>query len=126
MLGGSKVYPTIAVSDLEAAKKFYEDVLGLEKTSENPGGVFYKSGDCGVFVYPSGTAGTNQATYASWEVDDVESTIEALKAKGVSFEQYDNMPGVTRDGDLHTMGDLKAAWFKDPTGNILSIVNQVG
>jgi catechol 2,3-dioxygenase-like lactoylglutathione lyase family enzyme len=126
MLGGSNVYPTIAVSDLGAAKKFYGEVLGLEKTTETPGGVFYKSGDCSIFVYPSGTAGTNQATYASWKVDDVEGTIEALKAKGVDFEQYDDMPGITREGDLHTMGDFKAAWFKDTSGNTLSIVNRAG
>src|SRR5438270_667269 len=126
MLGGNDVCATIAVKDLATAQPFYEEVLGLEKSMESPGGVFYKSGNSGVFVYPSGTAGTNQATYASWMVEDVEGTAEALKAKGVTFEQYDNLPGATREGDIHVMGELKSAWFKDPDGNILNIVNQMG
>lgn len=126
MLGSANAYATIAVKDFDEAKKFYEEILGLEKAHESPGGAMYKSGNSMVFVYPSGVAGTNQATYASWEVDDVEATIASLKDKGVSFEQYDAIPGVTRQGDLHIMGSLKAAWFKDPSGNILSIVNQAG
>lgn len=123
MLGDSKVYPTIAVKDLDAAKKFYGELLGLEVADENPGGVAYKSGNSGIFVYPSEMAGTNKATYASWSVSDIEATIEDLKAKGLSFEHYDDMPGMTREGDIHTMGPLKAAWFKDPDGNILALDN---
>ena len=126
MLGDKEVCATIAVSDMGAAAKFYGETLGLKKGMESPGGTFYKSGNSGVFVYPSGTAGTNKATYAAWMVDDVEGAIEALKAKGVSFEQYDDLPGVKREGDLHIMGELKAAWFTDPDGNILNIVNQMG
>ena len=126
MLNEASAYPTIAVNDIETAKKFYEDTLGLDKVSESPGGVLYKSGSSHVFVYPSMTAGTNQATYAGWTVEDVESTVSELKNKGVSFEQYDNLPQVKREGDIHFMGDLKAAWFKDPTGNILSITNTAG
>jgi catechol 2,3-dioxygenase-like lactoylglutathione lyase family enzyme len=125
MLGSSDVCATIAVSDLDAAGKFYEETLGLEKGMESPGGVFYKSGKSGVFVYPSGTAGTNKATYAAWMVDDVEATAKALKDKGVEFEQYDDLPG-KREGDIHIIGEMKAAWFTDPDGNILNIVNQMG
>ena len=126
MLSSSEVCATIAVSDLAAAQKFYEEVLGFEKSKETPGGVFYKSGSSGIFVYPSSSAGTNKATYASWLVDDVEAEIEALKAKGVTFEHYDDMPDTTLEGDVHVMGSMKAAWFKDPDGNILNIVNQMG
>jgi catechol 2,3-dioxygenase-like lactoylglutathione lyase family enzyme len=111
---------------MDAAAKFYGETLGLEKGMESPGGTFYKSGNSGVFVYPSQYAGSNQATAAAWTVKDVEGAIEGLKAKGVTFEQYDGIPGATREGDLHVMGELKAAWFKDPDGNILNIVNQVG
>lgn len=121
MLGNSKVMATLAVSDLDAAKKFYEETLGLTKVDENPGGVTYKSGSTQLFVYPSSFAGTNKATGATWEVDDVEAVVKELKGKGVSFEQYDNLPGVTREGDVHVMGGLKAAWFKDPSGNILNV-----
>jgi catechol 2,3-dioxygenase-like lactoylglutathione lyase family enzyme len=126
MLGSNDVCATIGVSDLAAAQKFYEETLGLEKGMESPGGVFYKSGKSGVFVYPTQYAGTNQATYASWLVEDVGGAVESLKAKGVSFEHYDDMPDTTLEGDVHVMGSMKAAWFKDPDGNILNIVNQMG
>jgi hypothetical protein len=84
------------------------------------------SGNSGVFVYPSEFAGSNKATAASWMDEDVAGTVEALKAKGVSFEHYDNIPGMTLEGDVHSMGNMKSAWFKDPDGNILNIVNQAG
>ena len=126
MLGSNNVCACLAVKDMDAAKKFYEETLGLEKGMESPGGTFYKSGNGGVFVYPSQFAGSNKATAAAWQVEDVEGAIADLKGKGVKFEQYDGIPGATREGDLHTIGELKAAWFKDPDGNILNIVNQIG
>ena len=60
------------------------------------------------------------------DFSDVDKVAAALKEKGVRFEQYDNMPGATRDGDIHVMGEMRAAWFKDPDGNILNIVNRMG
>lgn len=126
MLGNNDVCACLAVKDMDEATKFYGQTLGLEKGMESPGGTFFTSGDSGVFVYPSQFAGSNQATAAAWQVDDVDATVNDLKAKGVTFEQYDNIPGATREGDVHVMGDLRAAWFKDPDGNILNIVNQVG
>jgi catechol 2,3-dioxygenase-like lactoylglutathione lyase family enzyme len=126
MLGGSDCVATIAVSDQEAARKFYEGVLGLEQAMESPGGVFYKSGKTGVFVYPSEYAGSNKATAASWMASDVPAVAEALKAKGVSLEHYPDLPGVTMEGDVHVMGELNAIWFKDPDGNILNVTNEMG
>jgi catechol 2,3-dioxygenase-like lactoylglutathione lyase family enzyme len=123
MLGDATAIPTVAVKDLDAAKKFYGETLGLEQQDENAGGVMYKSGSGGVFVYPSEFAGSNKATYVNWSVSDLEATVADLKSKGVSFEQYDNLPGMTRDGDIHSMGEFKATWFKDPDGNILAIDN---
>ena len=123
MLSESKVTATIAVKDLAKAKEFYGTTLGLKQTDENPGGVTYASGGSELFVYPSSSAGTNQATYAAWEVQNIESVVEGLKGKGVSFLQYDDIPGTTREGDIHVMGPMKAAWFKDPDGNILSVDN---
>jgi catechol 2,3-dioxygenase-like lactoylglutathione lyase family enzyme len=125
MLDDSNVYPTIAVKDLDEAKKFYGEVLGLEPVHEDPGGVAYKAGNSRLFVYPSEYAGTNKATYASWSVAGIEQVVEDLKAKGVSFEHYDNMPDTILEGDIHASGEMKIAWFKDPTGNILAIDNQV-
>ncbi len=122
MLGNSDACATIAVSDMEAAKKFYGETLGLAPGKEGGGGIFFQSGSSGIFVYQSNKAGTNKATYAAWMVDDVEAVAKSLKDKGVSFEQYDDLPG-EREGDIHIMGDIKSAWFTDPDGNILNIVN---
>jgi len=77
----------------------------------------------GMSAKESDYAGTNQATAASWQVADIDQEIAALKEKGITFEQYD-LPGVTHTGDVHTVGGLKAAWFKDPDGNILNLVNR--
>jgi catechol 2,3-dioxygenase-like lactoylglutathione lyase family enzyme len=115
---------TIAVKDLMKATKFYSETLGLKRTGrEEPGGLTFATGKSQLFVYQSQFAGTNKATTASWNVGaDLENTIKALKGKGVSFEHYD-MPGMKRDGDIHTMGNTKAAWFKDPDGNILALIS---
>jgi catechol 2,3-dioxygenase-like lactoylglutathione lyase family enzyme len=126
MLGDRTVVATVAVKDIETAKQFYEGVLGLTKAGDDdPGGILYKSGNSNLFLYPSEYAGTNQATSASWGVgDDIKSVVEELKGKGVNFETYD-MPNVTRDGAIHIIGELKSAWFKDPDGNILNLVNRM-
>lgn len=123
MLGDANFVTTIAVKNIDEAKKFYGDTLGLKFVSENVGGAEYQSGNSRVFLYPSDFAGSNQATYGGWTVDDIESVVEDLKGKGVQFEQYDNMPG-TREGDIHILdGTFKSAWFKDPSGNILALDN---
>jgi catechol 2,3-dioxygenase-like lactoylglutathione lyase family enzyme len=124
MLGSTNAIATIAVRNVDAAKKFYEGTLGLKPTrSEEPGVQGYKSGNADVLVYQSQYAGTNKATAVTWAVRDLEGVIRDLKAKGVRFEHYD-MPGVTRQGDVHGTGKTKAAWFKDPDGNILALVSQ--
>jgi len=112
----------VAVKDLGEATPFYEKTLGLTKVGEDPGFVQFRSGASTFIVYESETAGTNQATNAAWRVDDVEEEVRELKAKGVSsFQQYDDLPGVNRDGDIHDAGGFKIAWFKDATGNIFEI-----
>lgn len=122
MLNETNAAATIAVKDLAKARKFYEGVLGLQREGGDEQGVLnYKSGNSSVVVYQSSFAGTNQATAATWTVKSVDSEVSALKAKGVSFEHY-VMPGVTLKGDVHLTGKTKAAWFKDPDGNILAIV----
>ena len=122
MLGDKDAVATVAVKDMEVAERFYEGTLGLKKAnSEEPEALLYKAGKSMVLVYKSQYAGTNKATAVTWGVgDDVEGAVRALKGRGVTFEHYD-LPGATRKGDVHVMGDLKAAWFKDPDGNILHI-----
>jgi catechol 2,3-dioxygenase-like lactoylglutathione lyase family enzyme len=124
MLGSKNAGATLAVSDLQRARDFYERTLGLEPLQDDLGYVLYKSGDSVLLVYPSEYAGTNQATAVTWAVgDDFEATVEGLKAKGVTFEHYDDLPETTREGDVHLMGGLKGVWVKDPDGNILSLID---
>jgi catechol 2,3-dioxygenase-like lactoylglutathione lyase family enzyme len=124
MLGNKDAAANIAVRNLETARKFYEGTLGLKQVgTEGQELVAYRSGNSRLLLYRSDYAGTNKATTVTWTVgDDVESIAGALKAKGVTFEHYD-MPGVTREGDVHAAGNRKIAWFKDPDGNILCIVS---
>jgi catechol 2,3-dioxygenase-like lactoylglutathione lyase family enzyme len=125
MLGEHDVGATLAVSDLEAAKKFYEDTLGLTTATAMEGAAIYASGASTLLVYESEYAGTNKATAATWAVgEQFDAVIDDLRGKGVSFEHYDDLPGTTREGDIHTIGEMRGVWFKDPDGNILSIVEQ--
>jgi catechol-2,3-dioxygenase len=114
----------LRVSDAELLRDFYERVVGLHEPNVMPGGVLYRSGGTSVLVYESAFAGTNQATAASWDVgEDLEQEIDELRGKGVTFEHYDDLPGATREGDVHSFGDTRGAWFKDPDGNILNLVS---
>jgi len=123
MLGDNDAMATIAVKNLTAARKFYEGKLGFKAVhTEGDQAVAFKSGNSQLLVYQSQFAGTNKATAATWMVKDVEGLVKDLKAKGVAFEHYD-FPGVTRKGDVHIAGARKNAWFKDPDGNILALVN---
>jgi catechol 2,3-dioxygenase-like lactoylglutathione lyase family enzyme len=125
MLSDKDVAANIAVKNLATARKFYEDILGLKQVgAEGDEIVVYKSGNTILNVYRSQYAGTNKATAVTWAVgDDVEGIVRALKAKGVVFEHYD-MPDMRLEGDVHVAGNMKVAWFKDPDGNILNIINQ--
>ena len=121
MLGKANATPMIAVKDIDRARKFYADTLGLETKDEMGGEVLtVKSGDTAISVYRSEFAGTNQATTLTFDVDDINAEVRELKDKGVFFEQYD-MPGLERQGDLYVAQGMKTAWFKDPDGNILSL-----
>jgi catechol 2,3-dioxygenase-like lactoylglutathione lyase family enzyme len=125
MLGNKDAAANIAVRDLETAKKFYQDILGLTQVGvEGQEVIVFKSGNSIINVYRSQYAGTNQATAVTWVVgEDMEGVVQQLKAKGVAFEHYD-MPGVTRQGDIHVADNMKVAWFKDPDGNILNITSR--
>ncbi|MER9331829.1 VOC family protein [Mesorhizobium sp. M0488] len=126
MLANSNATANLAVKDMARAKAFYEGTLGL-KPVDHMGDelIVYKSGDTTINVYRSQFAGTNKATAVTWTVgDQIDSVVQSLKSKGVGFEHYE-MPGLTIEGDVH-VGDqgMKVAWFKDPDGNILNLVNR--
>ena len=124
MLGDNDAVATIAVKSIDAARKFYSDVLRLAPGESREAQVLtYKSGSTRILVYQSQFAGTNKATTVTWPVADVDAEVKLLKGRGVQFEHYD-FPGMTRNGDIHDTGRGKAAWFKDPDGNILAIVSR--
>ena len=121
MLGKANTTPMIAVKDLDRAKSFYRDKLGLKPLEEFGEGVTLKSGDTTLNVYRSEFAGTNKATTLTFEVDDIASEVRELKDKGIFFEKFD-VQGLTPKGDIYEGEKIKTAWFKDPDGNILSLI----
>ena len=124
MLNDKAALATLPVKDIEVARKFYESTVGLTPVpADEPGVLGFRSGDSTVLVYESQFAGTNRATAATWVVgDELDDVVRTLKSKGVKFEHYD-LPDTSRQGDVHVSGKTKVAWFKDPDGNILSLVN---
>lgn len=122
MLTNATAFPTIGVKDLAVARDFYEKKLGLKPVGEQNEQVqLLKSGDATIEIYKSEFAGTNQATALTWGLgDELENEVKTLRDKGVEFEHY-SMPETKIEGDIHVMKDMKAAWFKDPDGNILCL-----
>jgi catechol 2,3-dioxygenase-like lactoylglutathione lyase family enzyme len=120
MLTTAPIRAYIPAADIARARRFYEGILGLHPKEQFAGGVIYECGGTDVFMYPTANAGTSKASQAFWQVDDVEAEVAELKARGVTFEEYD-VPGLkTRNGIL-TAGGAKTAWFKDTEGNILAV-----
>lgn len=117
-------HATLPASDLDRAKNWYADKLGLKPSEEGDVGAYYDVGSSRFLLYPSQFAGTNQATAASFEVDDIEAAVAELRQNGVTFEEYD-IPGVKTENGIATfeaMGrTVQSAWFKDSEGNILAI-----
>ena len=124
MLGNKDAVANIAVRNLQTARKFYEGTLGLKAVAaEGDELIAFRSGGSTLYVYRSDFAGTNKATAVTWEVgDEVDALARELGAKGVAFERYE-MPGMKHEGDVHVGDGMRIAWFKDPDGNILSIVS---
>ena len=112
---------TLPAANIERAKKFYSEKLGLMPGMVQPdGSLFYKCKDSAFVVYPSQFAGTAKSTALGFQTDDIERIMKDLRSKGVVFEEYD-MPGLKTVHGVATMGNVKAAWFKDSEGNILAI-----
>ena len=109
----------VAVSDMDRARTFYADTLGLELGKSDNYVMEFRTGATALVVYKSDFAGTNQANAVVWGVgDEIEAIVENLKGKGVVFEHYE---GMGLQGDIHVAGDFKMVWFKDPDGNILHL-----
>ena len=124
MYGNKALHPVLPASDLDRAKRWYSEKLGLEPAREDEyGGAEYEIGGAMFLVYQSEFAGTNKATAAGFRVDDFDATVAELRSAGVVFEDVDfGEFGSTVDGVLTMSGSNdKAAWFKDSEGNILSL-----
>ena len=125
-LQDGKVGATIAVTDMDRAVEFYEGKLGLSPAGGNEpdGGRTYECAEgTSLHIFPSPYAKASGATVAGWIVDDVEGTVDALTAKGVTFEQYDEEPVTTNEKGVARMGDYVGAWAKDPDGNVVTLCN---
>ena len=118
-----KVGTAVAVSDIARARSFYEGKLGLESVQQSDEMATYECAEgTGLFIYVSEHAGTNKATLAGFEVSDFDATRAELAGNGVEFETYNDESGVTTDEDGVFEGPgFKAAWFKDPDGNVFAI-----
>ena len=113
----------MAVADLDRARRFYEDQLGLVAGEQEQEGVRYFCAEgTSIFVYlQPDHAGASSATVAGWTVDDLDQTMDELRSRGANFEQYDQ-PGIkTDEHGVFDGGDFRAAWIKDPDGNTMAI-----
>jgi predicted enzyme related to lactoylglutathione lyase len=125
MLEQAQITAIVPVSDVEAAISFYEDTLGLrlkkrrDDLPENREAEF-EAGDGALVVYESVGAGKSRHTVAGFRVDDIEAVASALRERGVSFEEYD-LPDLKTENGIATVGDVRAAWCKDPDGNVIAI-----
>ena len=125
MLTAAQIVPYIPVSDVARARQFYEDKVGLKASEEYAGGVIYECvNGSWVFMYPSAGAGTSKASTLFWSVGDVEAEVAELKARGVTFEEYDT-PDFKTVNSVATGGGAKTAWFEDTEGNTLAISQRI-
>jgi predicted enzyme related to lactoylglutathione lyase len=125
MLKDSQAFSGFSVNDMAAAKQFYGQTLGLE-LQDGPMGLGLKiAGGQRVFMYPKDDHLPATYTILNFPVNDIDAAVEELKAKGIKFEQYEGLTdekGVARGISQHRGPDI--AWFKDPAGNILSVLHE--
>jgi predicted enzyme related to lactoylglutathione lyase len=125
VLGNAKIAAVIPVSDIDRAVGFYEGVLGFELAKrrddlpENREAEF-SAGEGGLVTYVSVAAGQSRGTLAGFRVDDIDAAVASLRERGVTFEEYDT-PDLKTENGIASIGDVRAAWFKDPDGNILAV-----
>jgi catechol 2,3-dioxygenase-like lactoylglutathione lyase family enzyme len=124
MLGESKAFSGFAVPDVAKAKNFYAKTLGLNVSESNGLLTLHLAGGNNVLIYPKPNHTPATFTVLNFPVDNVDHTVDELSKRGVRFEIYD-LPGVKTDkkGIMRGNGPT-IAWFKDPAGNILSVIEQ--
>jgi catechol 2,3-dioxygenase-like lactoylglutathione lyase family enzyme len=133
MLNDGRVATRIPVQDLDRARSFYAQKLGLEPTEERPGGLRYRCASGEFALFESAGASPGTFTQMAWEVDDLDAAVAELRERGVVFEEYD-LPGLTTvDGIATVAGNYpskggkgeRGAWFRDSEGNMLGMGQRV-
>lgn len=122
MLNSTPLTTNIVTTDIERAKTFYRDILGLDLKNDYGPAVFFHAGGSPLFIYQRDAPTKADHTVANWDVEDVHATAKWLTSQGIEMERY---PGMDQDElGVASLGDgaPEAAWFKDPDGNILGIV----
>jgi len=122
MLQTTNAFSSFSVNDLQQAKTFYAQTLGL-KVNESEMGLEIHPGDTDVFIYPKPNHTPASFTVLNFLVDDINKAVDELKQKGVRFEQYDGEIKTDEKG-IHKNGGPSIAWFRDPAGNILSVLEK--
>lgn len=128
MLNSAAVATRLPAQDLERARGFYAEKLGLEPIEERRGGLLYRCGAGSFALFESAGAPSGEHTQMAWEVEDIEAVVEELRSRGVEFEEYD-VPGLTTvngiadvEGNYASKGvGERGAWFRDSEGNLLAI-----
>ena len=128
MLKNGRVATRLPAQDLERARRFYSEKLGLEPSEERPGGMLYETSEGAFALFQSAGAPTGEFTQMGWDVDDIEATVADLEQRGVVFEEVD-VPGLkTVDGIAEIAGNYpskgrgeRGAWFRDSEGNLLGV-----
>lgn len=123
MFADRRIAAMLPASDIDRAKAFYRDTLGIEPVEDLPaGGARYEVGGTNLVVYPSQFAGTNEATALGWDVEDLDAAVAGLKAKGVEFSEFE-MEGMTMENSIVTAPDgMRSAWFYDSERNIIALM----
>jgi catechol 2,3-dioxygenase-like lactoylglutathione lyase family enzyme len=121
-LSQARVHATLPASDLDRAKEFYAQKLGLKPSSESPAGAFYDCADGTRFVlFPSRGTASGTHTQMAFAVDDVKAAVAELKGRDVALEEYD-LPGFKTEGGIVTVGGVMSAFLRDSEGNLLGLV----
>lgn len=122
MLGDHLVFPILLTKDLAASRAFYHDTLGLEVVREDADRIMFRCGGGSLVALSLSTTGTaDTQTQAAWRVADLKAELADLRARGVKIEEYDAPDPKTIDG-IADMGFAWAAWFLDPSGNVLGVI----
>jgi catechol 2,3-dioxygenase-like lactoylglutathione lyase family enzyme len=124
MLADSPVATRLPVTDLERARRFYSEKLGLEPVEARPGGLCYRCGGGYFALFESAGTASGDHTQMAWEVDNLETTVAALRARGVVFEEYDlpvnGLAEIEGNSPSKGVGE-RGAWFRDSEGNLLGL-----